>query len=206
MNAYETLTEIQNELKVPKDNYNSNGKYKYRSCEDILEALKPLLKKYKATVFMSDEICMIGESSYIKSNANFVVGDVTIHNSAYAKEDCAGGFMKGSQLTGSASSYARKYALNGLFLIDDTKDADTDEYQAEIGNNKQEGGGKENKKVTEAQLTRMYTIAKNKGYTKNDINRSVQKKGKQSAKDLTMAEYDEIVKGIENAPVRKGVN
>lgn len=136
MNIYEKLLEIQTELKAPKGQYNSFGKYKYRSCEDILEAVKPLCKKYKTTLTITDKIIYVGDRYYIQASAilhDTEIGseseDTTICNTAYAREEETKKGMDGSQITGTASSYARKYALNGLFCIDDTKDADTDEYK-----------------------------------------------------------------------------
>ena len=124
------LIEIQKELKAPKGQYNSFGKYKYRSAEDILEAVKPLLHKHECQLTLSDEIVLIGERYYVKAIATIECGEKRVYTSAYAREDLDKKGMDGSQITGTASSYARKYALNGLFLIDDTKDADTDEYTA----------------------------------------------------------------------------
>lgn len=120
------LTDIQAELKAPKNQYNSFGRYKYRSCEDILEALKPLLKKYKVKLTLSDTVEAVGNRIYVKSTARLVTdtGDVA-EVTGYAREAEAKKGMDDSQITGTASSYARKYALGGLFLIDDTKDADT---------------------------------------------------------------------------------
>ena len=132
MNIFEKLTAIQVELKAPKGNYNSFGKYNYRSCEDSLESLKPLLAKHKATLKITDYIEQIGDRYYIGAVVEFFdmeKPDVApITGRAYAREVETKTGMDGSQITGTASSYARKYALNGLFLIDDTKDADTDEY------------------------------------------------------------------------------
>lgn len=125
------LSKIQGELKAPKSQRNSFGKYNYRSCEDILEAVKPLLAKYGACLVLEDEPVQSGEYHYIKATATIYdseSGD-KISNTAYAREPKQQSGMSDSQLTGTASSYARKYALNGLFCIDDTKDADTDEYQ-----------------------------------------------------------------------------
>lgn len=123
------LIAIQSKLKAPKGQYNSFGKYKYRSAEDILEAVKPLLAEEKCTLTLSDEVLNIGNRFYIKATATLTNSDdVQVINVAYAREDETKKGMDGSQITGTASSYARKYALNGLFLIDDTKDADTDEY------------------------------------------------------------------------------
>lgn len=126
--GFKALAKIQSELKAPKGNYNSFGKYKYRSCEDILEAVKPLLRKYNCTLVISDDVIQVGDRYYIKATTEFECEGCTIRNTAYARESQEKKGMDDSQITGTASSYARKYALNGLFLIDDTKDADTDEY------------------------------------------------------------------------------
>ena len=125
------LVNIQSELKAPKGNFNSFGKYKYRSCEDILEAVKPLLSKYKCVLILSDDIVQVGERYYIKATATLTDTETgeSITNSALARESQEKKGMDDSQITGTASSYARKYALNGLFAIDDTKDADTDEFK-----------------------------------------------------------------------------
>lgn len=122
------LTEIQHRLKAPKGQYNSFGKYKYRSCEDILEAVKPILKDVGCVLTLSDDIVLIGDRYYVKATARIKGPDTDEFATAYAREDLDKKGMDGSQITGTASSYARKYALNGLFCIDDTKDADTDEY------------------------------------------------------------------------------
>ena len=135
----EKLMRIQSELKAPKGQYNSFGKYKYRSAEDILEAVKPLLAKYRCAVLLADSVNVVGEEqtentktlrTYICATAKFidVDSDNVITVSALAREPLDKKGMDESQITGTASSYARKYALNGLFCIDDTKDADTDEY------------------------------------------------------------------------------
>lgn len=130
MNIFEKLQAVQSELKAPKGQYNSFGKYHYRSCEDILEALKPVLAKHKAAVIVGDEVVQIGDRYYIKATARFydTEGTDSVVNTAWARESDDKKGMDSSQITGTASSYARKYALNGLFLIDDTKDADTDEH------------------------------------------------------------------------------
>ena len=127
MNIYEKLSEIQAELKAPKNQWNSFGKYNYRSAEDILEAVKPLCKKYKALLTVADEIQAIGTRFYVRAIATLTDLEMPqdrIQITAYAREDEELKGMTGAQLTGSTSSYARKYALNGLFNIDDTKDAD----------------------------------------------------------------------------------
>lgn len=131
MSVYEKLSKVQTELKAPKGQYNSFGKYKYRSCEDILEAVKPLNAKHGVVLTVGDEVVEISNRFYVKATATFVdiESGEKIINTALAREDDSKKGMDGSQITGTASSYARKYCLNGLFCIDDTKDADTDEYR-----------------------------------------------------------------------------
>lgn len=127
MKLLEKLLAIQIELKAPKNQYNSFGKYKYRNCEDILEAVKPLCLKNKAVLTISDEIKNENGRFYVKAIATLhdTESDETILVSAFAREVENKTGMDGSQVTGASSSYARKYALNGLFAIDDTKDSDT---------------------------------------------------------------------------------
>lgn len=119
------LAAIQSRLKAPKNQYNSFGKYKYRSCEDILEALKPLANEQGCTITIEDSPIMVGEWHYIQATATLSDGYNSKSVKAYARESETKSGMDSSQITGTASSYARKYALNGLFAIDDTKDADT---------------------------------------------------------------------------------
>lgn len=122
----EKLTDIQTKLSVPKNQLNKFGNYMYRSCEDILEAVKPYLNEHKLSLTLTDEIVLIGDRFYVKATAALMIAlDKCISVSAYAREASEKKGMDDSQITGSASSYARKYALNGLFCIDDVKDADT---------------------------------------------------------------------------------
>ena len=123
----EKLAKIQKELKAPKDLRNNFGGYNYRSAESILEAVKPLLDG--AILTLEDDILLVGNRFYIKATATFQDGDYVKTTTAFAREPESKKGMDDSQITGTASSYARKYALNGLFCIDDNKDADTDEYQ-----------------------------------------------------------------------------
>ena len=126
MNKYEKLMLVQSKLKAPKGQYNSFGKYNYRSCEDILESVKPLLVEVGAALTISDAIINIGERFYIEATAQFIdieTGE-KVENKALAREDETKKGQDLAQVTGSVSSYARKYALNGLFCIDDTKDSD----------------------------------------------------------------------------------
>lgn len=118
------LQEIQQKLKAPKGQRNNFGGYNYRSCEDIVEALKPILAEYSAAIILSDEIVEIGGRVYVKATATLKTDKDSTSVTAYAREPEAKKGMDESQITGAASSYARKYALNGLFGIDDTKDAD----------------------------------------------------------------------------------
>lgn len=134
MAIFEKLSKIQAELKAPKNQYNSFGKYKYRSCEDILEAVKPICQKNGCVLILSDEVVNLDGRYYVKATATLIDGEDKISNSAFAREDESKKGMDGSQITGTASSYARKYALNGLFCIDDTKDADTNENAQERQN------------------------------------------------------------------------
>lgn len=130
----EKLQKVQNEMKAPKNLYNSFGKYKYRNAEGILEAFKPYGNKYGLALTISDEIVQIGERIYVKAIAMLhdIETSESIQNTAFARESLEKKGMDDSQITGTASSYARKYALNGLFLLDDTKDADTDEYHNQV--------------------------------------------------------------------------
>lgn len=127
MRIREKLCNIQNELKVPKNQFNKFGNYKYRSCEDIIEAVKPVAKEYNAVLVINDELVFIGDRYYIKAVATIldIESNEEISVNAFAREDINKKGMDLSQLTGSTSSYARKYALNGLLGIDDTKDDDT---------------------------------------------------------------------------------
>lgn len=150
------LLNIQAELKAPKGQVNNFGGYKYRSCEDILEAVKPLLKANNCVLTITDEVTQVGERYYIKATATLKdvedLGEIT--NTAYAREEETKRGMDGSQITGTASSYARKYALNGLFCIDDTKDADTDEHAKQTG---------QEPKITAAQIKTLKKIAADQG-------------------------------------------
>ena len=139
---YEKLLAVQNELKAPKDKRNNFGGYNYRSCEGILEAVKPLLQEQGLMLTIKDEVVNIGDRYYVR--ATVLLDDISSNGeiaiTALAREEEAKKGMDASQITGTASSYARKYALNGLFLIDDTKDADTEEFHRTT----QENGQKTN--------------------------------------------------------------
>ena len=185
MSLYEKLMNIQSELKAPKSQFNKFGNYQYRNNEDILEALKPLLLKYKATIRLSDEIEQVGNRYYVKVTARFTDAEdgQYIDAVAYAREADSQKGMSESQLTGSASSYARKYALNGLFAIDDTKDSD-------FTNDDELGNGK---LATENQLKLLYSLVKQKKYEDSIVSYIDKQYSKKSSKELTRSEASEII-------------
>lgn len=154
---YSALNYIQSNLKAPKGQFNSFGKYHYRSCEDILEGVKPHLKETNTCLVISDEIVTIGDHNYIKATATLYGADGgAIANSAFAKEPLDKKGMDPSQITGATSSYARKYALNGLFCIDDTKDADTDAYTANTTQTKSKAKAPETNSIREKRIKEEY--------------------------------------------------
>lgn len=189
MNIYEKLMNIQKELKAPKGQYNSFGKYKYRSCEDILESVKPLLEKYKATIILTDKLEQIGERYYIRAMAILIdtESDNSIENTAYAREEETKKGMDGSQITGTSSSYARKYALNGLLLIDDTKDADADEFTKENNKGKTKEEPKE-KKITPGQLKVLSKL-----YTGDNLVKLLELNKIDKLEDMSMEKANEII-------------
>ena len=170
MKLTEKLIKVQQELKAPKNQYNSFGKYNYRSAEDILEAVKPLNAEQGLLLTLTDEPIFVGNWNYIKATARVTDGTDTVEVTAYARESETKKGMDSSQITGTASSYARKYALNGLYLIDDTKDADTDAYQKQNNQNQQ---------PTKATLLAKYKLG---GKTEKEFNEWYTKQ-KQSGKD-----------------------
>lgn len=137
MKFFEKVQKVQEELKAPKNQFNKFGNYAYRSCEDIYNAVKPLLAKYGLYLTVSDELVTVGERYYIKATATLGnIDDMSfIHNVAYAREEETKKGMDGSQITGASSSYARKYALNGLFLIDDVRDSDVTNTHGKVYEN-----------------------------------------------------------------------
>jgi hypothetical protein len=191
MNLLEKLMNIQNELQAPKGQFNSFGKYSYRNCEDILEALKPLLLKYKCILNLTDEVIEKESRFYVKATA--IIKDVEstdVETSVgWAREEENKKGMDGSQVTGASSSYARKYALGGLFAIDDNKDSDTTNTNGkEI---------KADKKLTEAQIKRAYTLASKVNITKEQVDKQVYTKFKKKVSELTKEEYDIVCAGYE---------
>lgn len=200
MSIYTKLMNVQNELKVPKNNKNTFGNYKFRNAEDILEALKPLLKKHNATVIITDDVVMVGDRYYIKATVKFIdteTGEM-IETSALAREEENKKGMDSSQITGSTSSYARKYALNGLFAIDDTKDSDTTNKHL-----------KDEPTLSDAQIKRLYTISNKAGYSADKVKNMVKQKYNKEIKQMNRSEYDNVTEGLQriaDARVIQGFN
>lgn len=172
LNVYQKLMIVQETLKAPKNQYNSFGKYHYRSCEDILEGVKPILSEVGATITLSDNIEVIGDRVYVKAIALFrdVVTGESVENVAYAREENEKKGMDGAQVTGASSSYARKYCLNGLLLIDDTKDCDTDENRNErTAKSKKVDAPKEQEMISEKDKEILRKTVEDKGYAVDQI-------------------------------------
>lgn len=193
MSLREKLLSIQTELKAPKGQYNSFGKYNYRSCEDILEAVKPLLAKYKTSLTISDDVVEVGGRVYVKAVAKLVdiEDEGQISNVAWAREDEDKSGMSQSQITGTASSYARKYCLNGLFLIDDTKDADTDEYKNQTSTNKAAAG---NTRLTPVQVKALGVLIEKNNL---DVIGVCQMYGVHKLEEMTAAQMSDLNAKIE---------
>ena len=194
MEIYKKLSGIQCELVATKGQYNNFGKYSYRSCEDILEAVKPLLDKYDVAIVIKDDIALVGDRFYVKATATLIDSDTgeTVEASAFARESADKKGMDSSQVTGATSSYARKYALNGLFAIDDNKDADATNTH-----------GKETIKVnmtpalSEAQLKRLYAIGNKAGIKKEVLDSTVKKSFGCEPRDMTKEQYQNICERLE---------
>lgn len=189
LNIYEKLLNIQNELKAPKNQFNKFGNYKYRNAEDILEAVKPICLKYKAVINVRDTIIQVGDRYYVEATA--YITDVEkpaeyIENKACAREEENKKGMDSSQVTGATSSYARKYALNGLLCIDDTKDTDSEEYQK-----------RSNVKSTEKSETMITDKQKeliiNK-FSKEEILKYLEEVNKPKLGNLTLVESSNLLK------------
>ena len=195
MNVYEKLMTVQTKLRAPKGQYNSFGRYSYRSCEDILEALKPLLAEVGAIVNISDEVKLIGDRFYVEATAMFLdceTGDSVVAR-ASAREDETKKGMDLAQVTGSVSSYARKYALNGLFAIDDNKDSDaTNTHNKDIKPNMTPVSG-----LSEAQLKRLFAIGNKAGFKKDVVEATVKKMFGCEPKDMTKDQYNTVCERLE---------
>nr|DAX37109.1 MAG TPA: ERF superfamily protein [Caudoviricetes sp.] len=185
MNIQEKLKMIQCELKAPKSQHNNFGNYNYRSLEDINESVKPILDKVGATIVLSDDIVFMGERYYVKATATLydTESNESISVTALARETDVKKGMDSSQVTGATSSYARKYALNGLFAIDDTKDADSEEYKTE---DDKRGNAKATiQSITKAQVKEIRDLAEVKRIKISDLEDKKNKK----IEEFTPAEY-----------------
>lgn len=220
MNVYEKLLKVQTKLNAPKNRQNKFGGYSYRSCEDILEAVKPLLAEVKANIILKDGIYQIGDRFYVHAQAFFVDAENPkeeilnmVAADAYAREPEEKKGMDAAQITGTASSYARKYALNALLLIDDAKDPDTDEYKIEQdakaakAEKKKTSAKKEEADatdldgfVTDAQLKTLEMLLKKAGITVEKFN-SIYSLAMIS--ELPAEKYDDAVHKLEAAVAAK---
>ena len=183
-----SLMYIQQGLKCNKGQYNSFGKYKYRSCEDILESVKPLLNANNCILTLSDELVFMGERYYIKATAtikNVETGE-EVSNTAYAREEETKKGMDGSQITGTSSSYARKYALNGLFCIDDTKDADTDEFANQVD------AFDPDKKIDNLKVQALKMSIEKAGFNDETVNSVLAVFKYKKVEDIKIKDYSEI--------------
>ena len=195
MGIQEKLMNIQYELKCNKSQYNSFGRYAYRSSEDILEAVKPLLYKYKATLVINDDIVLIGDRFYVKATSKItdIETGECVESTAFAREDESQKGMSSAQVTGSVSSYARKYSMNALFAIDDNKDADsTNTHNKDIKPNMTPVSG-----ITEAQLKRLLAIGNKAGFKKEVVEVTVKKMFGCEPKDMTKDQYNTVCERLE---------
>lgn len=190
---FQKLNMVQSKMKAPKNLFNSFGKYKYRNAESILEAFKPYGKELGLVLMLNDSVEQIGDRVYIKATATLI--DIEDNSrtevSAYAREPMSKKGLDDSQLSGATSSYARKYCLNGLFLLDDTKDADTDEYRTQA-ENQYKAQSKPNK-LTDVQVQSLINVVTKKGLDLDDL---IAKVGLDDVSELTAETYNEIVKMI----------
>jgi len=198
MSVHEKLMKVQSQLKAPKNQFNSFGKYNYRSCEDILEGLKPILAEVGAVVLLSDTVEAIGQRYYVKATATFV--DIESNDAysvnAYAREDEDKKGMDLAQITGSVSSYARKYALNGLFCIDDAKDSDSTNQHGKEQTPPTPIQPRTNT-ITPTQQKKIFAEAADRGVTAEAVRALIYKLygGKiKSTSELTPAQMDELLK------------
>lgn len=190
MSIYEKLTKLQNELKAPKGQRNSFGNYNYRSAEDILEAVKPLLGKYNLTQIISDDVELIGDRYYLKATVTLVNNENAeekISVTSLARESQVKKGMDESQITGTASSYARKYALNGLYAIDDTKNSDTDAYK------------KQSMSKKDIKLHELVTLVQKQGIKNKEVSDMIWVNfDKKSTDEMTITELDELMELVKN--------
>lgn len=194
MNIYSELSRIQKELKAPKSQYNSFGKYHYRSCEDILEGVKAV--QGDCAVALSDSVEVVGDRIYVRATATLChpEADAVVVAAAYAREPASKKGMDESQITGAASSYARKYALSALFAIDDNKDADTHQPPQQA---KTQPKAQAPNTISEGQLKRLYAIASQAKVSNERAKAIIASYGFESSKDITKDKYETICAAIQ---------
>ena len=184
MSIYEKILKIQNTLKAPKSKYNAFGKYNYRSTEDILEGVKPLLAEEGLFLSICDEIVLVGDRYYVKAVASITDGENRVSTTAYAREELDKKGMDASQITGSASTYARKYALNGLFCIDDTKDADSMDNSDNTQDKK--------RSYTDAEYKDLLSLVEKTGHSEAAMLKQVEKRFKKDITKLSKEEFKKV--------------
>lgn len=187
-NIHEKLIKIQSKLKAPKNHFNKFGGYHYRNCEDILEGLKPLLEEHQATLLVTDDLVMVGERYYIKATATLIDVETGEKLSAtgFAREEENKKGMDSMQLSGATGSYARKYALNGLFAIDDTKDSDT---LNKHGKDKPQSNKSNEGTISEGQAKRIFALSNGKA----DVCKTViEKYGYKKSSEVKISDYNNI--------------
>lgn len=208
MGIHEKMMNIQTTLKAPKNLYNSFGNYKYRNAEGILEAVKPLLAENKMSMYITDDVQAVGERVYVKATVKVLDTETGewVETSALAREALNKKGMDDSQITGTASSYARKYALNGIFLLDDTKDADTDENQKERKARADKQADDNNTeairamKISKIKQDTLLSLCDEMAF---DINKILASYHHKSISEITEGEYQYIVANKDKANVRK---
>lgn len=208
MTIHEKMMKIQTTLKAPKNLYNSFGNYKYRNAEGILEAVKPLLAENKMSMYITDDVQAVGDRVYVKATVKVLDTETGewVETSALAREALNKKGMDDSQITGTASSYARKYALNGIFLLDDTKDADTDENQKERKARADKQADDNNAdairamKISKIKQDTLLSLCDEMAF---DINKILASYHHKSISEITEGEYQYIVANKDKANVRK---
>lgn len=208
MTIHEKMMKIQTTLKAPKNKWNDYGKYNYRNAEGILEAVKPLLEEQKLAMYITDDVIAVGDRVYVKATVKVqdIETEASVVTTALAREAFNKKGMDDSQITGTASSYARKYALNGIFLLDDTKDADTNENQKERtarANKQEQEKNKEKLDQMKISLVKQKTLLDLCEDEKFDINKILKSYKHESIKDVTEGQYKYIVANKDKESVRK---
>lgn len=207
MTIHEKMMKIQTTLKAPKDKWNDYGKYNYRNAEGILEAVKPLLAENKLSMYITDDVQAVGERVYVKATVKVLDTETgeSVETTALAREALNKKGMDDSQITGTASSYARKYALNGIFLLDDTKDADTDENkkEREARAEKQADDKKtndvKNMKISKIKQDSLLALCDEKAF---DINKIVKSFRHTKLSEITEGDYKYIIANKDKDTVR----